>query len=201
MKNTSTIIISLLFLSLSCKAQSPIIDIEKKPSSFEKPQKNAYYKDINNFYNDFEGTWIATEGNKVLKIELKKLTAIPNDIPYYSDYIVGEYQYIENGVEKTNTLNNLDQYNKGLSGGYLLKSHYVPTCKDCDPQKRRLRIPFFDRSRDLNGIFTFQLIKLNGKKALKGLLIGSSGASYDIDSPPPFLEMTVPSGYWTFIKQ
>ena len=50
MKNRLTFM--LLFISvIACKAQSPIIDIEKKPY-FTRTQENAYYKDINNFYND-----------------------------------------------------------------------------------------------------------------------------------------------------
>ena len=92
MKNRLTFI--LLFISvIACKAQSPIIDIENY--KFRNSKENAYYKDTNNFFNDFEGTWIATKGNKTLKIVLlKKIKSYTGKI--YTDYVSGEYEYKEN---------------------------------------------------------------------------------------------------------
>lgn len=194
----------LLFISVNCKAQSPILDIENKPTIWDEPQTNAYYKDINNFYNGFEGTWLATRGNKVLKIVLTKEERVPNDIPYFADYINGEYQYLENGVEKINTLNNNDPYKKGLLGSDLLKSNHKPPCNDCDPNKRRLQVTLYDyiRAPDgfLSGTLTLQHTTVNGQPALKGLLYGD-GSKYDSANPPQYFSMNVPTGWWTFIKQ
>ena len=198
MKNILTSV--LLFATLiACKAQSPIVDIENKPY-FTDTQENAYYKDINNFYNDFEGTWLATNGNKTLKIVLLKETQLYTG-KFYTDYVSGEYEYKENGTTVINTLSNTNSNLIGISASSLLKSNYKPPCNDCLPTKRRLSVIFSDNTRDMHGTLTLQLITVNGQPALKGLLFGGNGTSYHINNPPAHLEMTVPTGWWTFIKQ
>ena len=190
----------IIFTSLSCKAQTPIIDIENSPGFGETGIKNAYYKDINNFYDSFEGTWIGTRGNKTLKIVLKKEEKIPNDIPYFTDYMYGEYQYIEDGVVKINTLDNTDRFKTGIKGSSLLKSHHKPPCADCDPNKRRLEIGFFDRVHKVSATLYLQHTTVNGQPALKGLMYGDGG-SYNAANPPEHLYMVIPTGWWTFIKE
>ncbi|WP_435254736.1 DUF6705 family protein [Tenacibaculum sp. A30] len=194
------ILIFIIFTSLSCKAQSPIIDIEERPSIWDTPTKNAYYKDINNFYDGFEGTWIGTRGNKTLKIVLKKIKKTKNDIPYYYDEMHGEYQYIEDGVVKINTLDNTDYFKTSIYGSDLLKSNYKPPCADCDPNKRRLRIGFFDNVHKVSATLYLQHTTVNGQPALKGLMYGDGG-SYDAANPPEHLYMVIPTGWWTFIKE
>ncbi len=201
MKNLYITTVLILITSIYCKAQTPIIDIENRPSFREVQIKNAYYKDINNFFDDFEGTWVATNGNNTLKIVLKKLKMIPNDIPYFLDYVVGGYQYIENGVEKINNLDKINtQYTQSIYGSRLLKNHYKPTCIDCDPSKRRLGLSFFDTDRNVSGSLYLQHTIVNGKPGLKALLWGN-GKAYDMDNPPAHLYLTVPTGVYTFIKQ
>ncbi|WP_425657689.1 DUF6705 family protein [Tenacibaculum ascidiaceicola] len=190
----------IVFTSLSCKAQTPIIDIEERPTIWDTPTINAYYKDINNFYNGFEGTWVGTRGNKTLKIVLKKEEKIPNDVPYYADYVFGEYLYSENGIEKINTLNNSERFNRGITGSYLLKSSHKPTCNDCDPNKRRLEIGFFDRVHKVSATLYLQHTTVNGQPALKGLMYGDGG-SYNAANPPEHLYMVIPTGWWTFVKE
>ncbi|WBX77346.1 hypothetical protein PG911_03540 [Tenacibaculum ovolyticum] len=198
MKNRLTFM--LLFISvIACKAQSPIIDIEKMPY-FTRTQENAYYKDINNFYNDFEGTWVATKGNKTLKIVLLKETKLYTG-KFYTDYVSGEYEYKENGITIINTLSNTNSNLIGISASRLLKSHYKPPCNDCSPTKRRLRVLFSDNTRDIHNSLALQLITVNGKPALKGLLFDNGASSYHIDNPPAHFNMTIPTGWWTFIKQ
>lgn len=198
MKQIYTLVVIIL-ISLSCKAQSEIIDIENKPS-FRKVKKNVYYKDINNFFNGFEGTWLAKRGNKTLKIVLKKLEKEKNDIPYYYDDMDGEYLYTENGVEKINTLNNKDYFKTSIMGASLLKSNHKPPCDDCKPNKRRLSVMFFDRVHDVSATLYLQHTTVNGKPALKGLLYGDGG-SYVGENPPKHLSMVIPTGWWTFVKE
>ena len=198
MKNILTSV--LLFTTLiACKAQSPIIDIENKPY-FTETQENAYYKDVNNFFNDFEGTWLATNGNKTLKIVLLKETQLYTG-KIYTDYVSGEYEYKKDGTTVISTLSNTDRYKRGVNGNSLLKSNHKPICNDCSPTKRRLSVTFSDRTRDMHNTLTLQLITVNGRLALKGLLWSNGGLSYHIDNPPAHIEMTVPTGWWTFIKQ
>jgi hypothetical protein len=113
----------IFFISTSIFAQSPIIDIEEY--TYKSEIENAYYKDINNYFNDFEGTWLYTNGNTSLKIVLTKET-MQYTGKFYTDGITGEYQYIENGLEKRNTLSNTNQYLKGIWSAFLMKNEFHP---------------------------------------------------------------------------
>lgn len=191
--------LSIFLLSFNIIAQTPVIDIEDL--DFDTSMVNAYYKDINNFYDTFEGTWVYTNGNTSFKIVLTKV-----DMQYtgrfYLDEMIGEYQYIENGVEQINTLNNTDQYSYGIWGGRLIKSTYLPPCDDCPENGRRLKITLSDRVRNLSGTFTLKPILVGGQEALEGFLWGNGVAGgIDVNNPPPFTEMTVPTGTFIFIKQ
>lgn len=69
-----------------------------------------YFKDINNDFNSFEGTWEYTSGNTSLTISFRKRINVHQQSEisnYHLDALVGEYKYIENGIEKVNTLSNL----------------------------------------------------------------------------------------------
>ena len=90
------LVIILVLLSNTITAQSPIIDIEDYGK--EESISGAYYKDIKNYFDDFTGTWIYTNGNTSLKIVLNKKTMRYTG-KFYTDAVDGEYQYIENGVE------------------------------------------------------------------------------------------------------
>ena len=63
-----TIVIGLIFYN--CKAQSPILNMEVN-TKYDAPN-NSYYKDINNVLNNFEGTWLYTNGNTSLKNKISK---------------------------------------------------------------------------------------------------------------------------------
>ena len=162
--------------------------------------ENTYYKDVNNFMNPFVGTWLYTNGNSSLKIVLVK-EEMQYTGKYYTDYITGEYQYIENGVEIANTLSNTDQYNIGIGGDILLKPGHRPICNDCPTNERRMHVTIHDRTRELNGDFFLKLTTVNGQPAIEGLIWGN-GPYVKIDgNPPPYTEMVIPSGTFTFIKQ
>lgn len=99
------LLISLLNL-INLYSQNPIYNIEEK--HYEK-EENAYYKDIDNFYNQFEGTWAYADATKTIRFKFKKKMIYRQSITnYYEDNLVGEIQYIENGIEKINSLNDVD---------------------------------------------------------------------------------------------
>lgn len=189
-----------ILITISCKAQSPVIDIENY--TFKTSQKNAYYKDINNYFNGFEGTWLYTNGNTSFKIILKK-KEMRYTGKFYKDGVIGEYQYIENGIEKINYLSNLNQPKPSLWRASLLKNSYKPKCNNCPPNERRLNLIFSDYSRDLTGDLTLKKILINGQPALEGYLWGDGTIIRDVfsDSTSPHNKLTVPTGTYIFIKQ
>lgn len=71
------IFIFMLFLiTLSCKAQSTIIDIVNRCAykHFNRLNGSVYLKDISNVYQPFTGTWKWSEGNKEMTLVLIKQT-------------------------------------------------------------------------------------------------------------------------------
>lgn len=152
MKNITYILI-LAFLTTISNAQSPILPRYDNPNFREVT--NAYYKDINNIHNQYVGTWLYTNGNTSLKIILRKRTMMHsagNIYSYYADYLVGEYQYIENGIELVNTLASINnEYNDGwdynLCSTYLKRNDTYPKCNECSPTEKRLNMQFNEPSR------------------------------------------------------
>ena len=140
---------SILFLVcfLSCKAQ--IID-KYNPDNLGSFITGAYYKDVTNFRDQFVGTWLYTNGSNSLTVMLRKrdsLYDIGNNS--YQDIMIGAYKYIENGVEKVNTLYQIDQSfgNDLLTNikNYYLVSHTYkpypenyPYCTECNVNEKRL---------------------------------------------------------------
>jgi hypothetical protein len=68
-------------------------------------QDGMYFKDTNNNLNKFEGIWEYSDANRRLRIVLEKIEDY-EDAGYFSDVIVGNIIYEENGVEIINTLTN-----------------------------------------------------------------------------------------------
>jgi hypothetical protein len=162
-------IIALFIITVSCKAQTPVIDIEDNQGY---DVKGAYYKDTKNQLNPFEGTYIYTNGNTSLKIVLQKKTmsTFPSR-KYYEDMIIGEYQYIENGVEKRNTLAKLNEKytdftNHSIDGSQLLVGTYRG-CNDCAANEKRLAAGLVDYVAHALANIQLRRITVNGKAAIK----------------------------------
>lgn len=108
--NVPSLLIILLSISYSCKAQNNIINIVEKCNHAPLTTTNGslYLKDINNLYTPYIGTWKWTETNREFTLTLIKQTkyhynqGIDN---YYEDRIVGYYSYKENGIVLINTSN------------------------------------------------------------------------------------------------
>src|SRR5690554_4704888 len=153
MKNI-LIILTLLLTYYSVKAQAPIEPLYQN-TNYGRTH-GAYYKDMDNDFNAYEGTWVYTNGNTTLKIVLQKKEMVSFTKPigkqYYADCLVGEYQYIENGVEKVNTLSNLNinhnsmtLYNLRDTG--IIKKGVPPRCDECPENERRVAMMFTEPTR------------------------------------------------------
>ena len=64
-------ILVLLLLSVNCKAQNPIIPRYNNGATFGEVN-NAYYKDVDNFLNQFEGIWQYTTTTDTLTVRFVK---------------------------------------------------------------------------------------------------------------------------------
>ena len=98
MKKILVVVFFMLTLN-STKAQQ-IIDVANFTQDWSSDHSGIpkYYKDINNHYMPYIGTWIHQVGNRTFVVTLRKATkeATGNPIEYYRDRIWGNYSLIEN---------------------------------------------------------------------------------------------------------
>ncbi len=112
---------------------------------------NVYYKDINNVLNGYVGSWKYETGNDLLLITFTKLVHhYDANFNNYTDYLIGEYKYIENGIEVVNTLNSLSDpainyLNHNIGGNLILFSS--PVGEFVDGKKSEVWVHFYDPIR------------------------------------------------------
>ena len=158
MKKFNIILLSFT-LSLSCKAQ--IID-RYDINTIIYQVDGAYYKDVNNFRDQFVGTWVYSQGTTSLTIIIQKRNNLHRETESrnnYIDVLVGEFKYVENGIEKINTLNNINNnygsdfkanWQHNLFGNmYLRRSTSYPRCNECDSNERRMEFSYSERIESL----------------------------------------------------
>lgn len=104
--------LTLTFCKVQVPANAPIISMNStNVNSFSLANTGAYFKDTDNKFDQWVGTWQYTNGSTVFKIVIQKVQGqfIPKgkmNVPIncYMDLLVGGYYYEENGVVKTNQL-------------------------------------------------------------------------------------------------
>lgn len=202
MKTTTTVIYILLFLSFIGYSQNPIVARDATMS--DKPQ-GTYFKDLNNEFEKFEGTWLYENGNTSLKIVLEKVEMDYDGSDYYFDDLYGEYQYIENGVEQINTLGNFGLSPQGsersIGGGMIIPNNLFLKCDDCAPNERRVMLYISDPQREyLNyAIVLRYLIGQTNPEKMTVTIFAEHGAMLPSANSPTSLR--VPDGEYLMEKQ
>ncbi|MGQ2982453.1 DUF6705 family protein [Flavobacterium sp.] len=202
-------LISLLFVSIGCKAQSPIKSLYEDDTNIQ----GAYYKDLNNDLSNFVGTWKYTNGTTSLTITLQKKemqnhSYSYNNITYYEDILIGGYRYIENGVEKINTLPQLElnltkSYQYHIAGNIILPPA-TDNCYGCLPNMRMIHLAFSDPTREVSGMeskMVFARADSDGVQKLLLKFVVTSGGYNNINNPRPHNSYTVPFGEYLLVKQ
>lgn len=196
-------IITITLLAINCKAQTPIIDITQ--SRFGQPV-GYYMKDMNILLNPFEGTYLYTNGNTSFKIILVKKVQQYNG-RYYEDLIIGEYQYIENGVEKVNTLSNINiVYNNqsikhAISGNLIVDNNFrYWKCPSCPTNEKRLSCSIMDISTLRGASITMRRTVEAGQEVMKIKISHVTGVALVAGQPAP-PDFSLPQGEFTLIKQ
>ena len=208
------IIILFFFATTSGLAQSPVIDIHSTHDYGDIP--NAYYKDIENFYGQFVGTWVFSQNNRTLKVVFQKKEMFYDNIPpvsYYSDFLVGEFQYIENNIELANTLSNITINHSNINDYNIIGISKIdalgfPPCEDCPLTSKRLSMDFDEPANDDAGLaanFVIRRFVENGVEKLKVQFIMTSGPfgskKDNFNVPSVARKHTIPYGDYTLIKQ
>lgn len=192
------IILIIVTLSIQCKAQQPIINLEDDDGS---EIVNAYYKDTNNLLNPFVGTWVLDDGTNYLKIVFEKKTMVYTG-SYYEDLLIGEFQYKENDIEIINTLDKLnlpDTFPENRK--HSIEGNYIRTSLS----------PFDDYTTDNfyidltmgepNGFGSSLYVRattINGQEAIQIFKYGGIKTVLPGETP---LEPIIPNGFHYLIKQ
>jgi hypothetical protein len=196
---------TLLFLAtIACKGQSPVYNIDE-PSFGKTP--GSYFKDLNGVLDGYDGTYLYNDfsSNTSLKIVLKK--KVLSYGYYYEDLIVGEFQFIRNGYEVTNTLANIninytdEEVNHAITGSRILTGT-IYGCPDCSPTEKRLRLSLIDgKSNNIVGL-DIRKTTVNGVPAIKVLLFGEeSGFVRNADGSLSTSSYMLELGEYIMIKQ
>lgn len=198
----------LIFSIISCKAQTII---QSRDNFYTDTPAGGYYQDANNLLNPYIGTWIYVNGNTSITMKLRKITNFYNG-KFYTDLLIGEYQYIENGVEKLNTLNQFTvdypiQYEHKLHSMSFLNALDKPDpCNNCNNATPRINLMYEDNVKDIAGIFCMGLSATSN--TIANVFITSQGINWSGGSVDDFttwtqtnVGVTIPNGWYSFVKQ
>ena len=201
MKNILTILlVSFLF---SCKAQVIVPLAGDSDLAFTN---GTYNKDVDNDFDKYVGTWKFQQGNMSLTFVLKKITfTYYQKMNYYEDLLIGEYKFIENGIEKVNTLNQIinppaKTGDHNIWGNLLWTNNLYPKCNDCLENERRVKLSITDPLRKyLENAVILRYKNENGTEKIIAKIYKSDGSFMQPDGSPD--EMRVPYGEYVLTKQ
>lgn len=138
MKNLIKIIIVALFLTINCNAQT-----EVNINTYDPRNKaGKYFKDLNNNFSKFTGTWENTTGNITFRVVLWKITREPMGSPVkcYMDRFGGSFYIIQDAGTANEVVlcNSVKTYPNGYtsdrsfwcdtSDGVFLGGHMEDNC-------------------------------------------------------------------------
>ena len=199
-------VIAIFVFAMCCEAQI-VLPLYENGLDVQ----GAYYKDINNDLNNFVGTWKYTNGATSLTITLQKKIMQPysdNTISCYQDVLVGGYKYVENNIEKINTLSLLllnlpNSYDYHIFGNILLPPP-ATNCDGCLLTMRPVHLGFTDPNREILGMesrMVFARADSGNVEKLRLFFRALSGGLDDPENPRPYDEYTVPFGEYLLVKQ
>lgn len=185
-------------MSVNCKAQNPILDISERDGL--NSITGVYYKDTHNLLDSFVGTYVYTNGSTSLKIVLQKKKSF--NTRYYEDLLIGEYQYIENGIEKINTLNklNIDYTNKSnhsIDGGIIMTQG--AGCNDCLPDEKAVYVGLVESTTSNSADLIIRKTIINDIQAIKIFVMWRMRYKKETDPMPP--KASFPGGEYILTRR
>ena len=200
--------LTFLILLISASITAQIGGIKPLKIYRTRFEDGYYYKDTDNTFNNFVGTWVYINGSSTLQIKFKKITKF--QFPgYFIDALVGEYQYIKNGTEQINTLSQLNT-NLGRPSSYSIFSDFImfkndrPFCTDCSTTELRVCLTLNDVLLDVYFDVYIRKIMSNGQHAIDVKLktdgLRRDGTTFD-NMTETLVGGTIPNGEYILIKQ
>ncbi|MFL9843881.1 DUF6705 family protein [Flavobacterium rhizosphaerae] len=188
----------LLLSSMAGYAQTSVVSLY----GHKKTTDGIYYKDLDNDLDYYVGTWEYVSGTTTLTIILEKRIMKhfqDNYNDYYEDILVGEYRYVENGVEKVNTLANISTIYDNAYEHYICGNALVGQFSP-----RTVLTSFGDPNIDIIGLechMAFKRADENGVEKLHSNFIKTHEGVGPLDGPTPTVsQYTVPFGKYLLTK-
>ena len=204
----SLVLLCTVQVSLS-QTFSNIVPLE---NGWAKYEEGAYYKDISGLLlTPFVGTWKYSnpDSTTILIIKLKRILNY-NFGNHTKDMIIGEWYYKENGVEKINTLADIDvdlpfQFNHRIAAYRIINTKQRPPCNECDPSEKRVDGRISDDFLGIAGEIYFRHLPGVGPNSIS-VLVRFEGIKYFFNAAgevtgTQFVGSTLPNGKYTLVKQ
>lgn len=180
-------LLTFFILFLTNKIYSQYTSIESLEDCSICYQTGVYYKDLNNFLNTLEGTYLYNSNGTYFKIVLqKKEVSNVNDI-YYEDILIGSYQYSK-GFQSVNYLSELAIFHQN-GWKYPIDGNKIYTgndsqCVNCQVNEKWVSMSINDPITDSLSEFTLRKTVISGQEAIIvkiGLKIKNN--AYHSDTP------------------
>ncbi len=164
-------IITLLIFAKSFSQCTNIVHLDNNYRDVSFAETGYYYKDINNVLNNFEGTYLYTNGNTSFKIVMQKKIMSSMNGYYCEDMIIGGAEYIKNGNLLFNTINMLNTYYPD-GNTYKLDANTIYTgddrgCDECAPTEKWISGYITDPISNQACEIFIRRITHNGQQAIK----------------------------------
>jgi len=127
MKKIITIIAILISCNISNAQEDAIVPISQLGVFGEELDKTYYYKDVDNVFDKFIGTWKFTNATKELIAVVYK-TVHQDRSSFYTDGVYIKLKYTDNGITIYDNLNSTDD------------NHYVEGCTTYDLSGNKLNL-------------------------------------------------------------
>ncbi len=191
-------LVVLLFITTGCKAQ-----VESLEGYNGQGVAGRHYKDLNNVFNTFEGTYLYTNGNKSLKFVFQKKEDSSMGDVYFEDLLIGEFEYKENDVTIVSTLNKLTETyanagNHTASGNNILIGN-KRNCVDCLPTEKRVECFLGYPNSESIAMLILRKTMVGSNEAISMTLVWQT--STRTNSISQSNDVAFPSGTYLLIKQ
>ena len=150
-------LICIMLITLTVKAQTIVPLDGANPNIFVK-NSGEYYKDTNNLFNTFEGTWRwddPTTNSTFIMVLKKEYVDETAEEGFSYDLLVGEYYYKKNGIVEANTLADINNpniigYDHAIAGIVIKQASSKPPCPACAPTDKRILLTLADEDDPQN---------------------------------------------------
>lgn len=191
-------IIATLFLTFTGYSQN-IINIENQNGEIIS---GTYYKDVNNLLDPYVGVFVFQNNDIQIEISLQKRQMENINNIYFEDLLIGEYRYLKNGEEISNTISNLNllqtnPYQYSITGNTILVGN-VRGCDDCLPNEKRVELGVSDEVNDRVGNIIVRRIFQGNQEFFKFSIMWSMRVYNPVMSSTS--QLGLPTGDFLFTK-